>query len=118
MSSLKRLERLVKSAIPRFLGHNDQHYSHSDARLILTGFGLDLTPAQLARLADSAEVLEDFTLSLYSLERKIGRSAVNDLMEIDPELNPKAYAEDGNLAFTITWKKKELVFAEYPEFPG
>lgn len=113
MSTFKRLERLAKSLMPKFTGHKGRHYSHDDVRLILTGLGMQMAPADLAYLTDTPEVLEDFMLSLYALEQKIGKRAVTDMLELDEELNPKVYKEEQTLGIAITFRGKEMLMAEY-----
>lgn len=113
MSELARFKRLAKSLIPKFSSSYGKYYSHSDAKLMITDLAHSISPQSLAYLVDSDEVLEDFLHSIYELERSLGRKVVTSQYMIDPELEPKAYEEDGKVLFTVMRKREEIVFTEY-----
>ncbi|MEZ4825776.1 MAG: hypothetical protein R3C61_05695 [Bacteroidia bacterium] len=113
MSDFKRLARLSKSIIPRFERGNSRHFNHDDARMMINDLGMQMSPDVLKKLVSNPDVLEDFLNSIYQLEQKLHRKVVTEYATIDLEYDPKVYVEDGTVGFSITWKEKEVVFAEY-----
>ncbi len=113
MSELDRFKRLAKSLIPRFPKGNERNYSLEDAQMMLNDLGMQMSPAVLAYLIDSDEILDDFVNSIYHLETKLKKRIITDDTRIDPELDPKVYVVDGTVAFTIVRRGGELIFAEY-----
>ncbi|MCB0840813.1 MAG: hypothetical protein KDD99_29295 [Bacteroidetes bacterium] len=113
MSEFKRFQRLAKSIIPRFKRGDDEYYSREDARNMINDLGMQMEPEVLAKLIENEEVLEDFTNSIYQLEKKVRKKVVTDFATIDLEFEPKVYVEDGVVGFTIVHRGDEIVFAEY-----
>ncbi|MEZ4772255.1 MAG: hypothetical protein R3D00_03665 [Bacteroidia bacterium] len=113
MSDFKRLTRLSKSIIPRFERGRSRHYNHGDARMMINDLGMQMSPEVLQKLVSNAEVLEDFLNSIYQLEQKINKEVVTEYATIDTEYEPKVYVEERSVGFSITYKGKEVVFAEY-----
>ena len=113
MSDFKRLQRILKSRIPRFPKGSDYSYTLEDARMMITDLGLELSPKAFEYLTHTDVVLDDFNTGVYLLEDRIGRRITTEFNIIDPELEPKVYEEEGVVGFSIKHKKQELVFAEY-----
>lgn len=113
MSQLKRLERLVKSLVPRFPRDPKRQYTLDDARMMINEMGMDLQPQTLAYLVDNEEFLDEFINSVYHVENKLGKGIITESATIDPIYEPQAYEEDGNVGFTVKLRRKEVVFAEY-----
>jgi hypothetical protein len=113
MSEFKRLERLVKSLIPRIPRAENRQYQLSDARHMINDLGLQMPPEVMAYLLSRDAILDDFIMSIYALERELGRKVVTDFGVIDEALDPKVYVEDGEVGFSVTRKGRELIFAEY-----
>ena len=113
MSELDRFKRLAKSLIPRFPKGEERQYHLEDARMMINDLGLSLSPEVLNYLVTTDTVLDDFINSIYNVEQKLRKRIVTDFATIDTEWNPKAYMEDGTVAFTIKTRKHEVIFAEY-----
>ncbi|GAB4416943.1 MAG: hypothetical protein OHK0039_26720 [Bacteroidia bacterium] len=109
----KRLQRMARSLVPRFPRNRDRYYSHADARNIINDLGMSIPPAVLADLVGDDEVLDDFINSLYELEQTLGKQVVTPYATLDEAWTPRVYVADGLVAFTITRKGKEMIFAEY-----
>lgn len=116
MSEFKRLTRLIKAAIPRFPRSADRQYKLSDARNMITDLGMQMSPEALEYMTSDDNRLDDFLMNIYHLEADIRKKAITEFATIDIELLPKVYEEEGKLGFSVTHKKKEIVFAEY-DFP-
>lgn len=114
MSDYKRLERMIRSLIPRFPRAEDRQYSLKDARNMINELGLQMPADVLDFLVSRDTILDDFINSIHDLEAKLRRKVVNDHGEIDEELEPKVYVEEDEVGFSVTHKGKEIVFAEYP----
>lgn len=113
MSELRRLERLAKSLIPRIPRGEDRQYTLEDARHMINELGLQMSPEALAFMTGDSNRLDDFLMNVYHLEEKVGKKVTTDSRSIDERYEPKVYEEDGTLAFSVTWRGKERVFAEY-----
>ncbi len=113
MSDLRRLERIAKSLIPRIPRGSKQQYTLDDARNMINEFGIDLSPEALAFLTQDDIHLDSFLMGVYHLENKIGKRVVTDQATIVEDLSPKVYEEEGTIAFTVLWRGKERVFAEF-----
>ncbi|MDX2250581.1 MAG: hypothetical protein SF052_27615 [Bacteroidia bacterium] len=113
MSDFKRLARLTKSIVPRFERGRSRYLNHDDARMMINDLGMQMSPEVLKKLIFNAEILEDFINSVYQLEQKINKEVVTEYATIDIEYNPKVYVEGHTVGFSITYKDKEVVFAEY-----
>ena len=113
MSEFKRFKRLAKSLIPRFPRGDEKYYTREDARNMINDLGLQISPEALEALVNSETVLEDFTNSIYELERKIRKKVVTDFATIDLEFEPHVYEEDGRVGFTILHRGDEILFADY-----
>ncbi|MEM6804384.1 MAG: hypothetical protein AAF696_23495 [Bacteroidota bacterium] len=116
MSEFKRLARLIKAAIPRMPLGEDRPYQLSDAHMMITDLGMQMSPEALAFMTGDDNRLDDFLMNIYHLENDIRKKAVTEFATIDPELLPKVYEEDGTIGFTVVHKNEEIVFAEY-DFP-
>jgi len=116
MSEFKRLTRLIKAAIPRFPRSEDRQYQLSDAHMMITDLGMQMSPEALAFMTDDDNRLDDFLMNIYHLEADIRKKAVTEFATIHPDLSPKVYEEDGKIGFSVVHKKEEIVFAEY-DFP-
>lgn len=116
MSEFKRLSRLIKSAIPRFPRGKDRQYQLSDARMMITDLGMQMSPEALAFMTEDDNKLDDFLMNIYHLESDIRKKAITEFATIDLDLSPKVYEEDGKLGFSVLHKDEEIVFAEY-DFP-
>ncbi|MEM9985063.1 MAG: hypothetical protein AAF804_08195 [Bacteroidota bacterium] len=113
MSEFKRLERIIRSLIPRFPRNRDRYYSITDARNILNELGLHMSPEALAFMLAEDTRMDDFINAIYDLEARLGKKAVDESGNLDEGLDPKVYEEDGELGFSVTHRGKEYVFAEY-----
>ncbi|MEL6675891.1 MAG: hypothetical protein AAFR61_27030 [Bacteroidota bacterium] len=117
MSEFKRLTRLLKSRIPRFPRKAEDNYSLSDARMIITDLGMQMSPEALQYLTNDDALLEDFLENIYHLEERVGRKVITEYATINTEFEPKVYEENGELGFSVIYGRKELVYAEY-RLPG
>ena len=113
MSEFKRLERIVKSLIPRIPRAEDRQYQLSDARHMINDLGLQMPPEVMAYLLERDTILDDFIMSIYALERELRRKVITDFDTIDEALDPKVYVEGNEVGFSVTHQGRELVFAEY-----
>lgn len=113
MSELDRFKRLAKSLIPRFPRGDQRQYSLEDARMMINDLGLNIPPEVLDHLVNTDTILDDFINSIYNLENKLRKRIITDFATIDAKWNPNVYVENGKVAFTISTKKEELIFAEY-----
>ena len=116
MSEFKRVERIIRSLVPRFPRNRDRHYSLTDARNILNELGLQMSPEALAYMLAEDTRMDDFINAIYDLESRLGKKTVNESGNLDEELEPKVYEEEGDLGFSVTHRGKEYVFAEYRLF--
>lgn len=118
MSEYKRIERLIKSLIPRFDRRpTDANYQLADVRHMINELGLHMTPGALQHVLADDKIVDDFLMSIIELERYLGKRVVLEDMTIDPELVPRVYEEDGVIGFSVEAKDQEIVFAEYPYSP-
>ena len=117
MSDFKRLQRLIKSAIPRFPRGSEYSYSLEDARMMINDLAMSMSPEALAFMTSKDTILEDFLECIYHMEDRVGKRIVTEFAVIDAKYHPQVYEEDGLLGFTIQHKNKEIVYAEY-ELPG
>lgn len=113
MSEFKRLERIVRSLIPRFPSNAKRNYSLADARHMINELGIQMPPNVLEYLVSDDAILDDFLSGIYDLETRLKRKVTDEYQSIDQGLDPKVYIEDGEVGFSITHKARELVFAEY-----
>jgi hypothetical protein len=113
MSEFKRLERLVRSLIPRFPRDPKRQYALADARHMINELGLQMPPEVLSFLVSDDAILDDFIHSIYDLEARLGRKVIDAHGAIDAALDPQVYVEGGEVGFSITHRGKEMVFAEY-----
>ncbi|RMG56200.1 MAG: hypothetical protein D6722_26840 [Bacteroidetes bacterium] len=113
MSDFARLQRLAKSLIPNFGRDRSRHYDHDDARNIINDLGLQIPPPVLAFLVTSDTILEDFVTSLYELEAHLRKPVVTESATLDSAFMPQVYVEPHQVAFSVTHKGKEVIFAEY-----
>lgn len=110
--SYKRLTRIVKSWTGKGEPLN-RYYSFEEAKLIVNDLALDLKPETLDKIISSDEILDEFLGYIYTIEKKINKSIVNNLGVIAEEFEPKAYEEGNMVAFSLNHKGKEVVFAEF-----
>ena len=113
MSEFQRLERLVRSLIPRIPRDPARQYSLTDARNMINELGMQIPPEVMAYLLARDAILDDFINSLYDLEARLNRKVVDQHGVIDPSLQPQARVEAGQVAFTIVHRGQEKVFTEY-----
>ena len=116
MSELNRLKRLVKSVLPDFsMKRRDisDYYHPEDARVMINEMALSIPPKVLKALLGSTVALDEFVTGIYLAEDDIGERLINERKEIDPMYSPQAHIEDNRIAFTITHKGEEIIFAEY-----
>lgn len=113
MSELKRLERIVRSLIPRIPRDPDRQYSLADARNMINELGLQMPPEVMAYLLERDAILDDFISSIYDLEARLNRKVVQPQGTLDEQLQPRVRVEEGKVAFTIEHRGQEKVFAEY-----
>ncbi|MEL6193397.1 MAG: hypothetical protein AAFR66_15165 [Bacteroidota bacterium] len=113
MSDFKRLERIIKSRLPRFPKDIDYTYSVKDARNMINDLGLSLSPEALAYLTETETILDDFLEGVYHVENRFKKRVANEQAFLKEEFSPKVYEEDGKAIFTLTHRGKEYIFAEY-----
>ena len=116
MSDLNRLKRLVKSVLPdfRFKRRDISDYYHpEDARVMINELALSIPPKVLKALLNSTVALDEFITGVYLAEDDIGERIINERKEIDPIYKPQAHLEDNRIAFTITHRGEEIIFAEF-----
>ncbi|MEM6764274.1 MAG: hypothetical protein AAF824_06995 [Bacteroidota bacterium] len=113
MSNLDRLERIIKSRLPRFPKTIDYTYSIKDARNMINDLGLSLSPEALAYLTETETVLDDFLEGIYHVENKFRKRVASERAILKEEFSPQVYEEDSKATFTLTYRDKEYIFAEY-----
>ncbi|MEM8902055.1 MAG: hypothetical protein AAGC85_28370 [Bacteroidota bacterium] len=113
MSDFKRLERIIKSRLPRFPKDIDYTYSIKDARNMINDLGLSLSPEALAYLTETETILDDFLEGVYHVENRFKKRVANEQAFLKEEFSPKVYEEDGKATFTLTYRGKESSFAAY-----
>lgn len=116
MSNLHRLKRLAKSVLPDFTFKRrdiSDYYHPEDARVMINELALSIPPKVLKALLNSSVALDEFITGIYLAEDDIGERLINERKEIDAVYSPQAHLEDNRIAFTITHKAEEIIFAEY-----
>jgi len=110
----RRLKRVAQSYLPHLSSEANREYSYEDARMMLTDLGLQMSPEVLDTLLSRLDVLDDFILSIYQLEKEIKRTdIVTEFCTIDMKYEPHVYADSRFIGFTITHEDEEILFAEY-----
>lgn len=111
MSDLNRLRRIAFSwkGLYKSDFEDKQFY---DGMMILTNQGYQMRAETLAWLTDSETRKEDFVQDILAAEKELNLEMVINFNEIDPDLSPKVYEEDGKVIFTISEGKEEIVYCE------
>ena len=112
MSELNRLKRLVKSLLPKRRDIED-YYHPEDARVMINEMAMSIPPKVLDALLRSEVALDEFITGVYLAEDDIGERIINERHEIDSMYHPQVHIEDNRIAFTITHRGEEIIFAEY-----
>lgn len=116
MSEIPRLKRLVKSILPDFSFKRrdvSDYYQPEDARNMINELALQIPPKVLKGLLNSAVALDEFITGIYLAEDDIGQKIVTARGEIDTVYEPQVHLSDNRIAFTITYRMEEIIFAEY-----
>jgi hypothetical protein len=80
---------------------------------MINELGMQIPPKVLKALVNSDVALEEFINGIYLAEDEIKKKLVTESSIIDPAYDPKVYLEDGVIGFTVTYKKEEIIFAEF-----
>ncbi|MEM6261286.1 MAG: hypothetical protein AAGI38_02180 [Bacteroidota bacterium] len=114
MSEYYRFKRLIRSMMPDFSRRKASNwYSSADVRMVINDLAFDIPPKVLKAMTTNDRLLDDFTNKLYLLEEELERKVVTDFAVLDPNLEPKVFVEGNRLGFTVMYRGKRLMFAEY-----
>ena len=111
MSDLNRLRRIVFSWTELYKPDFEDKQFY-DAMMILTNQGYQMRAETLTWLTDSETRKEDYVQDILAAEKELNLDMVINFNEIDPDLSPKVYEEDGKVIFTISEGKEEIVYCE------